>query len=307
MVAHRVVHGGMRFTAPVRIDEKVIAEIHELSELATCTSEGARVDRGRTPSAAARSCRWRCSIRRFSARFRRRPSTLCRLVSASRSRGAALWFSRPRAQRCGVAGASYTRRCVGAADSSPCNLVVAVSSPRTITAAGRQLDGILATEGLVMATRSGTSIRRFCRIRRSDWVVERTARGLLDTGSQSRVFPARTGTHPSCWLIRHRRRSSRWSCIAIACGSTSGAFCAVLGGCGWDRFRRAALGNICRRSVSGPRGMEWAGIELDAAAVGAARGSGSGHPCRPGARCGCRWIPVDEEVVMVRGAAGSSG
>jgi len=34
VVAHRVVHGGTRFTAPVRIDEKVISEIHELSELA---------------------------------------------------------------------------------------------------------------------------------------------------------------------------------------------------------------------------------------------------------------------------------
>ena len=34
VVAHRVVHGGSRFTGPVRIDDAVVGDIQKLSELA---------------------------------------------------------------------------------------------------------------------------------------------------------------------------------------------------------------------------------------------------------------------------------
>jgi acetate kinase len=49
--------------------------------------------------------------------------------------------------------------------------------------------------------------------------------------------------------------------------------------------------------------MEWAGIELDAAANGAARGTEAAIQSA-GSKVRVQVIPVDEEVVMVRGAAG---
>ena len=50
-------------------------------------------------------------------------------------------------------------------------------------------------------------------------------------------------------------------------------------------------------------GMGWAGIELDAAANGAARGKEAAIQSA-GSRVQVQVIPVDEELVMVRAAGG---
>jgi acetate kinase len=52
--------------------------------------------------------------------------------------------------------------------------------------------------------------------------------------------------------------------------------------------------------------MGWAGIELDAAANGAARGKEAAIQSA-GSRVRVQVIPVDEELVMVRAAAGVMG
>ena len=51
-VAHRVVHGGDRFTAAVRVDDDILRALTELTPLAHCTT-ARRCERSRSPGAWA--------------------------------------------------------------------------------------------------------------------------------------------------------------------------------------------------------------------------------------------------------------
>jgi acetate kinase len=85
-----------------------------------------------------------------------------------------------------------------------------------------------------------------------------------------------------------------------------GAFCAVLGGCDGIVFGGGVGEHSPEVRERALAGMEWAGIELDDAANGAARGAEAAIHAA-GSKVRVQVIPVDEEVVMVRGAAGVVG
>ena len=85
-----------------------------------------------------------------------------------------------------------------------------------------------------------------------------------------------------------------------------GAFCAVLGGCDGIVFGGGVGEHSPEVRERALAGMAWAGIELDAAANGAARGTEAAiHAAE--SRVRVQVIPVDEELVMVRGALAAMG
>ena len=85
-----------------------------------------------------------------------------------------------------------------------------------------------------------------------------------------------------------------------------GAFCAVLGGCDGIVFGGGVGEHSPEVRERALAGMAWAGIELDAAANDAARGTETAIQAAGeyGAGAG---DPVDEELVMVRGAVAVVG
>jgi acetate kinase len=164
--------------------------------------------------------------------------------------------------------------------------------------------GFSPLEGLVMATRSGDldpSVLPYLQKRlelSSEQLVE-----LLNTESGLAGLAGKKG-NPS-ELLADPAPASQFA-VELYCYRLRkyiGAFCAVLGGCDGIVFG-GGVGEhspeVRERTLAG---MEWAGIELDAVANGAARGTEAAIQSA-GSKVRVQVIPVDEEVVMVRGAAG---
>ncbi|MFZ0551017.1 MAG: hypothetical protein WAM21_09455, partial [Steroidobacteraceae bacterium] len=80
-----------------------------------------------------------------------------------------------------------------------------------------------------------------------------------------------------------------------------GAYLAVLGGCDGIAFGGGVGEHVPQVRARILAGLEWAGIELDPAANQAARGTES-RLNGTGSRINVWVIPVDEELLMVRGA-----
>src|SRR6202034_849274 len=81
-----------------------------------------------------------------------------------------------------------------------------------------------------------------------------------------------------------------------------GSFCAVLGGCDGIVFGGGVGEHSPEVRERALAGMGWAGIELNPAGNGAARGKEAALQAT-GSRVRVQIIPVDEELVMVRAAA----
>ena len=149
-IGHRVVHGGDRFQGPVRIDEEVLAALHELTLLAPLHQPKslAAIDAAsaRFPDVPAVAC--------FDTAFHATLPPAASTYALPRS-----WRERYGVRRFGFHGLShsYASRVVGAPRVVVCHLGAGASLCAVLD--GRSVDttmGFTPLEGLVMATRSGS-------------------------------------------------------------------------------------------------------------------------------------------------------
>jgi acetate kinase len=307
VVAHRVVHGGARFTAPVRIDEKVIAELHDLSELAPLHNpkalewiEAARAECG---SEVVQVAVFDTS---FFSGLPRKAAEYALPARLGVDHGVRRYGFH------GLAHEAMWRRWCELYPALPGGgrlITVQLGGGCSITALdhGKAVDnsmGFSPLEGLVMATRSGDvdpSVLPYLQKRlglSSEQLVE-----LLNTESGLAGLAGKPGNPTE--LLGDPAPASQFA-VELYCYRLRkyiGAFCAVLGGCDGIVFGGGVGEHSPQVRERTLAGMEWAGIELDAVANGAARGAEAAIQSA-GSKVRVQVIPVDEEVVMVRGAAG---
>jgi acetate kinase len=304
-VAHRVVHGGTRFTAPALIDEDARRAIEGLSELAPLHNPLALrwIDAAREvlgpaiAQVAAFDTSFFCALPRVAAEYALPPQIGDRL--GIRRYG----FH-------GLAHESMWRRWMElepalAGGGRLITLQLGGGCSMAALEAGRPLDtsmGFSPLEGLMMATRSGDVdaaivpyLERRLGVSGEEVLAmlnERAGlagvagspgdpRALLDEGSER----ARLAVELYCYRAR----------------KYLGAYLAVLGGCDGITFGGGVGEHVAEVRARILGGLEWAGIELDAAANRAA----TGKECRISAaasRVTVRVIPVYEELLMVRAA-----
>jgi acetate kinase len=306
VVAHRVVHGGTRFTAPVRIDAGVIGEIHKLSELAPLHNpkalewiEAARAEcGGEVVQVAVFDTSFFSGLPRTAAEY-----ALPARIGVDHG-----------VRRYGFHGlaheAMWHRWCelYPALPMGGRLITVQLGGGCSITALdrGRPVDnsmGFSPLEGLVMATRSGDidpSVLPYLekRLGLSSEQLEK----LLNTESGLAGLSGKNG-NPS-ELLADSAPASQFA-VELYCYRLRkyiGAFCAVLGGCDGIVFGGGVGEHSPEVRERALAGMGWAGIELDLAANSAARGAEAAIQSA-GSKVRVQVIPVDEEVVMVRGAA----
>jgi acetate kinase len=308
VIAHRVVHGGAQFTGPVRIDDRTEAQIKQLSELAPLHNpkavewiEAARAECG---SAVVHVAVFDTS---FFARLPRVATEYALPAHIGVDQGV---------RRYGFHGlaheAMWQRWCelYPALPGGGRLITVQLGGGCSVTALrqGRPLDnsmGFSPLEGLVMATRSGDvdpSILPYLQHRLSlsgEQIV-----GMLNHDS-GLLGLAGKNANPSELLADQASPQSQFA-VELYCyrlRKYMGAYCAVLGGCDGIVFGGGVGEHSPEVRARTLAGMEWAGIELDAAANGAARGAEAAIHSS-GSRVRVQVVPVDEELVMLRAAAG---
>jgi len=307
VVAHRVVHGGARFTGPARIDDAVVGDIRKLSELAPLHNPAAvhwietarSVCGGNVEHVAVFDTSFFSKLPRRAAEYALSPSL-----------GVELGVRRYGFH--GLAHEAMWRRWCELYPELPGGgrlITVQLGGGCSITALeqGQAVDnsmGFSPLEGLVMATRSGDvdpSILPYLEKRlslSSEQLIELLNRksGLAGVSGKS----ANPGE-----LLEDPGAASQFA-LELYCYRLRkyiGAYCAVLGGCDGIVFGGGVGEHVPEVRGRALAGMEWAGIALDLAANRAARGAEAAIQAA-GSRVRVQVIPVDEEAVMVRAAAG---
>jgi acetate kinase len=306
VIAHRVVHGGVLFTGPTRIDDSTEAEIKQLSELAPLHNpkavewiEAARAECG---SAVVHVAVFDTS---FFAGMPRVASEYALPSHIGVDQGVRRYGFH------GLAHEAMWRRWCELYPALPGGgrlITVQLGGGCSVTALhqGRPLDnsmGFSPLEGLVMATRSGDvdpSILPYLQHRLS--LTGEQVVGMLNHDS-GLLGLAGKNANPS-ELLADRAAQAQFAaelyCYRLR--KYIGAYCAVLGGCDGIVFGGGVGEHSPEVRARTLAGMEWAGIELDAAANGAARGAEAAIQSA-GSRVRVQVVPVDEELVMVRAAA----
>jgi acetate kinase len=306
VVAHRVVHGGTRFTGPTRLDERVIAAIGELSELAPLHNPVALewIRAARTECGDVKTAH----IAVFDTAF-----------FADLPRTAAEYALPPRlgidqgVRRYGFHGLAHEamwRRWCELYPRLPRGgrlITVQLGGGCSIAALdqGRPVDhsmGFSPLEGLVMATRSGDvdpSILPYLQ-RRLSLGCEQLI-GLLNHEAGLKGL-AGTSANPGELLADPAPRSQ--FAVELYCYRLRkyiGAYCAVLHGCDGIVFGGGVGEHVPQVRERALANMAWAGIELDGPANSAAQGAEAAiQSVRSVVKV--QVIPVDEEQVMVRAA-----
>ncbi len=309
-VAHRVVHGGTRFTAPVRIDTGVIAEIQKLSELAPLHNpkalEWIEAARAECRDDVAQVAVFDTS---FFSKLPRKAAEYAVPARIGVEHGV---------RRYGFHGLAHEAMWHRWCELYPQLreggrlITVQLGGGCSLTAHdhGRPVDnsmGFSPLEGLVMATRSGDidpSILPYLQQRLG--VSSEQIIGMLDSESGLAGLSGKSG-NPS-ELLADPAPASQFA-VELYCYRLRkyiGAFCAVLGGCDGIVFGGGVGEHSPEVRERVLAGMEWAWIELDAGANGAARVTEAAIQAAA-SKVRVQVIPVDEEVVMVRGATGVIG
>lgn len=304
-VAHRVVHGGTRFTSPALIDQGVREAIDGLSDLA--------------PLHNPLALRWIDAAREVCGPEIRQVAAFDTAYFATLPRVAAQYALPPDLgaelgiRRYGFHGlaheAMWHRWCELEPELPGGGRLITLQLGGGCSMAaldrGQPRDtsmGFSPLEGLVMATRagdldaavvpylerrlgvSGERVLQMLNERSGLAGVSGSAadpQALLDDGSEQ----ARLAVELYCYRAR----------------KYLGAYLAVLGGCDGITFGGGVGEHVPQVRAMILSGLEWAGIELDQAANQAARGSES-RISPPGSRVSVRVIPVEEERLMVRAA-----
>jgi acetate kinase len=304
-VAHRVVHGGTRFSEPTVIDDAVADEIRKLSELAPLHNPKALewIDAARAVCASGMA-----QVAVFdTAFFAALPRRAAEYALPARI---GLELAVRRYGFHGLAHEAMWRRWCDLYPALPRGgrlITVQLGGGCSITALenGRPLDnsmGFSPLEGLVMATRSGDvdpAILPYLEKRlsvSSAQLVEMLNResGLAGVAGKN--------ANPS-ELLADGSAQSRFA-VELYCYRLRkyiGAYFAVLGGCDGIVFGGGVGEHSPEIRELALAGMAWAGVELSPAANRSARGAEVAIHA-PHSKVRVHIIPVDEELVMVRGA-----
>jgi acetate kinase len=305
VAAHRVVHGGTRFTRPTLIDDGVRTELASLSELAPLHNPVAL----RWIDAAREACGEGVThVAAFDTAFFATLPPVAAQYALPPKLGVELGIRRYGFH--GLAHEAMWRRWCELEPRLPAGgrlitLQLGGGCSMAALERGQPRDtsmGFSPLEGLVMATRSGdldaatvpylerrlgVSGERVLEMLNEDSGLAGLAgdpgdpQSLLDQGSERAQFAVE--------LYCYRARKYL------------GAYLAVLGGCDGVIF-----GGGVGEHVPGVRerilsGLEWAGLTLDRTANRTAKGSES-RISAEGSRMSAWVIPVDEELLMVRSA-----
>jgi acetate kinase len=305
IAVHRVVHGGSRFTAPTLLDEATREEISALSELAPLHNPVAL----RWIDAAREACGAGVAhVVAFDTAFF---STLPRLAAQYAlppDLGVELGVRRYGFH--GLAHEALWRRWCElepelAGGGRLITLQLGGGCSMAALAQGRPQDtsmGFSPLEGLVMETRSGdldAAIVPYLE-RRLKVSSERVLEMLNQRCGLAGV--AGSAADPQALLDAGADRA-RFA-VELYCYRARkylGAYLAVLGGCDGIAFGGGVGEHVPEVRMRILSGLEWAGIELDAAANRAARGNES-RISAVGSRVSVWVIPVYEELLMVRAA-----
>ncbi|MGA7538189.1 MAG: hypothetical protein WBW93_05430 [Steroidobacteraceae bacterium] len=303
--AHRVVHGGTRFTAPALIDEDARRAIEGFSELAPLHNPVAVrwIDAARevlgpaVAQVAAFDTSFFCALPPVAAEYALPPELGVRLgIRRYGFHGLAhesMWRRWSELEPALAGGGRLITVQLGGGCS-----MAALDK-------GRPLDtsmGFSPLEGLVMATRSGdvdAAIVPYLE-RRLGVSGEQVLAMLNERAGLAGV--AGSPSDPRSLLDGGSERGRL--AVELYCYRARkylGAYLAVLGGCDGVSFGGGVGEHVAEVRARILSGLEWAGIELDPAANRAATGS----ECRisaVGSRVTVRVIPVYEELLMVRAA-----
>ena len=306
VVAHRVVHGGTRFTGPVRIDDAVVADIRKLSELAPLHNptalqwiKAARIVCG---NGAAHVAVFDTS---FFSKLPRRAAEYALSPAVGVELGARRYGFH------GLAHEAMWRRWCELYPELPGGgrlITVQLGGGCSITALenGHPVDnsmGFSPLEGLVMATRSGDvdpSILPYLGKR-----LSLTTEQLIELLNRKSGLAGMSGKSANPADLLGDPAPQAQFAVELYCYRLRkyiGAYCAALGGCDGIVFGGGVgehVPEIRERTLSG---MEWAGIELDLAANRSARGAEVAIQSSS-SRVRVHVVPVDEDAVMVRAAA----
>jgi acetate kinase len=310
VVAHRVVHGGARFTGPVRIDDAVVGDIRKLSELAPLHNptalqwiKAARIACG---NAATHVAVFDTS---FFSKLPRRAAEYALSPAFGVELGARRYGFH------GLAHEAMWRRWCELYPELPGGgrlITVQLGGGCSMTAleSGQPVDnsmGFSPLEGLVMATRSGDvdpSILPYLGKR-----LSLTTEQLIEMLNRKSGLAGLSGKSANpADLLGDPAPQSQFA-VELYCYRLRkyvGAYCAALGGCDGIVFGGGVgehVPEIRERALSG---MEWAGIELDAEANRAARGAEAAIQSA-NSRVRVHVVPVDEDAVMVRAACAVMG
>jgi acetate kinase len=305
MVAHRVVHGGARFTRPTLIDDAVVAEIRKLSELAPLHNpvaiEWIDAARGVCANGVTHIAVFDTA---FFAHLPRRAAEYAVPVRIGIDAGVRRYGFH------GLAHEAMWRRWCELYPSLPQGgrlITVQLGGGCSMTAHhdGQPVDhsmGFSPLEGLVMATRSGDvdpSILPYLQKRLS--LDSERIIALLNRESGLAGVSGK-GSSPG-ELLADPAPQSQFA-VELYCYRIRkyiGAYCAALGGCDGIVFGGGVGEHVPEIRERVLAEMRWAGIELDPVANAAA--TGAEVPIHaPNSKVRVHVIPVDEELVMVRGA-----
>jgi acetate kinase len=305
-IAHRVVHGGTRFVAPVRIDRAVLGDLDKLSPLAPLHNPVALlwIAAARTlwgeelPQAAVFDTAFFASLPRVAAEYALPPQL--GVDQGVRRYG----FH-------GLAHESMWRSFCALHPQLPCGgrlITLQLGGGCSIAAirAGQPLDtsmGFSPLEGLVMATRSGdldpasvAYLQRQLNVS-GDQVVE-----LLNHQSG---LAGLSGSDANPEALLHDGSAQAQFAAELYCYRIRkyvGAYLAVLGGCDGIVFGGGVGEHAAGVRARALQGLEWAGIVLDDALNRAARG-GAAPLSRADATVHIHAAAVDENAALAAAAA----
>jgi len=304
-VAHRVVHGGTRFSQPVRIDDAVLAEIGSLSDLAPLHNPPAL----RWIAAAREVCGPQAAhVALFdTAFFSSLPSVAAR-YAIPESMGASLGIRRYGFH--GIAHEAMWHRWHElnpsvAAGGRLISLQLGGGCSIAAVAGGRPVDtsmGFSPLEGLVMATRSGDidpAAIPFLQ-RRLGLTGEQIISKLNRESGLQGVSQISSSLSE---LLDHPAPSAQFA-VALYCYRIRkyiGAFLAVLGGCDGIAFGGGVGEHVPAARELSLRGLEWAGIELDSKANAAAK-AGEAQISSAASRVRVCVLPADEALSLAKSA-----
>jgi acetate kinase len=304
-VAHRIVHGGTRFTLPVLIDASVLAQIGELSDLAPLHNPKAL----RWVKAARELCGPDVpQVAAFDTSFFAGLPRVAGEYALSAAIGVAQGV-----RRYGFHGLAHEAMSDRWQQLQPGLqrggrlITVQLGGGCSISAilAGQPLDtsmGFSPLEGLVMASRSGdidAAVVPYLQRRlgkTSDEIV-----GYLN--EDAGLMGISRGSADLGALLESAAPQSQFA-VDLYCYRARkyiGAYMTVLGGCDGIVFGGGVGEHVPAVRARILAGMQWAGIELDAAANETARGKEL-RISAPRSRVAVHVIPVDEEHRLLSAA-----
>jgi acetate kinase len=304
-IAHRVVHGGARFSHPVEIDGDVLSAIESLSELAPLHNppalkwiEGAREVCGdRVPHVAAFDTAFFAEMPRLAKEYALPPSLgieqNVRRYGFHGLAHEAMWrrWSELRP------GSATNGRVISLQLGGGCSMAAIMG--------GRPIDtsmGFSPLEGLMMSTRTGDvdpAVVAYLAKKlqsSSEDIIERFNReaGLLGVSGLSQDLND---------LIQSDSPDARFA-VDLYCyraRKTLGAYLAVLGGCDAILFGGGVGEHIPQVRSAILEGLAWTGIDIDPARNERATGS-EANISSAQSKISVHVIPVDEERVLARAA-----